>query len=183
MTFDPKKDKIFADLMHEAQKGDKKAYCDLLTAISPILHGFICNKVGSRYENDDILQEILIGIHKSSHTYNNDRSFVAWMFAIANYKVQDFLRSHYRKNSLTQVDFDKVKDFLPDNVTKQGVQNELLDEAMGKLPQKQQKILYLMRIEGYSAKETAKIMKMSVSAVKVSAHRSYKKLTKISQAA
>ena len=178
MAFDSKTDRIFIDLMKRAQGGDKKSYNMLLRQISPVLAGFIFNRVGARSENDDILQEVLIAIHKSSHTYNSDRSFAAWMFAIANFKVKDFLRSHYRKKSLIEVDFEKVQDFISDDVTNEYTSNELLGELLDNLPEKNRKILHLMKIEGYTAKEVAKIMGMSVSAVKVSAHRSYKKLIK-----
>lgn len=167
-------DKIFADLMRKAQVGDKVIYEELLKKLIPLLNGFIYNKIGNRADNEDILQEILIAIHKSAHTYNTDRSFTNWMFAIANYKVQDFLRYHYRKNRIKQVDFDEVKDFLTDDVTKQTVQNESLAELINNLPEKQRKILYLLKIDGHSIKEVADVMKMNLSAVKVAAHRAYK---------
>lgn len=176
MAFDRQKDLRYSEMMRKSQGGDKVVYNSLLKEISPIIAGFIYNKIGARSDNDDILQEVLIGIHRSGHTYNSDRSFANWMFAIANFKVKDFLRSYYRKKSLIEVDFDKVEDFIASDVTNGGSSGELLCELIDNLPEKQRKILHLMKIEGYGAKEVAKIMDMSVSAVKVAAHRSYKKL-------
>ena len=51
-----------------------------------------------------------------------------------------------------------------------------IEEAMSSLPEKQRVIVELMKIEGYTAKEVAKKLDMSESAVKVSAHRTYKLL-------
>ena len=47
---------------------------------------------------------------------------------------------------------------------------------MQDLPEKQRKILLLMKGEGLTAAEVALKLNMSISAVKVSAHRSIKKL-------
>ncbi len=172
---DGQKDK-FAKLMHRAQAGDNAAYEELLKAISPLIRGFINNRIGTGADNDDILQEVLLGIHRASHTYNTDRPFKNWMFAIADHKVKDYLRAHYRKKALKQVDFEKVQDFLTEPVTNDTSAGEVLSELLDKLPEKQRRIVYMMKIEGYSAKEVAKKMNMSVSAVKVTAHRAYKVL-------
>ena len=40
----------------------------------------------------------------------------------------------------------------------------------------QQKIMTLLHIEGYTSKEVAGMMRMSVSAVKVASHRAIKKM-------
>ncbi|MEZ5690301.1 MAG: sigma-70 family RNA polymerase sigma factor [Rickettsiales bacterium] len=161
------------ELMKKAQSGDSKAYNKLLRSITPIIKGFLYNKIGNGVDNEEILQEILLAIHKSSHTYNTDRSFKAWMFAIADYKVKDYLRAYYRKSALIKIDFNEIEHSLADNVTKSQESSELLNDALSILPEKQQKIVSMMKIEGYSAKEVAAEMDMSVSAVKVSAHRAY----------
>lgn len=169
-------DKICAEKMRKAQAGDKLAYEQLLKTIIPILAAFIGKKLGRRADNEDILQEILLAIHTSGHTYNTDRSFTNWMFAIASYKVSDFLRKTYRKKSLIEVNFEEVQDSITDDVTKDTTPNESLSELLSNLPEKQRKILHLMKIDGHSVKEVAVLMKMNVSAVKVAAHRAYKVL-------
>ena len=174
--FKNSQDIIYAKKICQARAGDKIAYEQLLKSIMPILGAFIRNKIGNRADNEDILQEILLAIHSSSHTYNTERSFTNWMFAIASYKVTDFLRKTYRKKSLIEVDFEKVQNCITYDVTKDTPPNESLTELLNILPERQRKILHLMKIEGHSVKQIAILMKMSVSAVKVSAHRAYKVL-------
>lgn len=176
MTSKYERDENYAAQMRKAQAGDKAVYESLLKKIIPLLEGFIYNKLGKRPDNEDILQEILIAIHRSAHTYNTERSFTNWMFAIANHKVLDFLRKSYRRNSLIEVDFDEVQDFLTDNVTNDAPKGEVLIELLDDLPEKQRKILQLTKIDGHSVKEVANLLKMNVSAVKVAAHRAYKTL-------
>ena len=44
------------------------------------------------------------------------------------------------------------------------------------LPDRQRKIIIMMKIEGHSAEDTARALNMSVPAVKVAAHRAQKLL-------
>ena len=174
-----KEDEKYANKMRQAQQGDNKAYEALLKEITPLIAGFIYNRIGKKSDNEDILQDILIAIHRSSQTYNTQRSFKGWMFAIADHKLKDYFRSYYRKRILTQVDFDDVKDFLTNDVTNDAPLGESLIDLVDALPPKQKKIIYMMKVEGYTAKEVALAVNMSVSAVKVAAHRAYKVIGKI----
>lgn len=176
MDYNDDREDKFVKLMRLAQSGNNAAYSELLRAITPLIRGFIYNRIGNGADHDDILQEVLLGIHRASQTYNTDRPFKSWMFAIADHKVKDYLRHYYRKKTLTQVDFEKIQDFLIDPVTEDGYANEVLSELLEALPKKQRRIVHMMKIDGDSAKEIAEAMDMSVSNVKVTAHRAYKVL-------
>ena len=52
----------------------------------------------------------------------------------------------------------------------------ITDLTLADLPDKQRKVFELIKLHGYSAQEVADEMGMSVSAVKVSAHRTMNKL-------
>ena len=165
--------------MHLAQQGDKKAYARLFKEITPIIRAFIGKKLNHFEDTEDVVQEILISIHRAGHTYDTQRPFKVWMFTIARYRLNDHLRSVYRKRDYGQdINFDDASYGLSsdENVTKIYENSEYLSKMMSFLPEKQKKIVNMMKIEGYSAKEVANIMDMSVSSVKVSAHRAYKTL-------
>ena len=99
-------DDLFADLMRQAQAGDGVAYERLLRTIAPLIRSFFSRRIASPHDVDDILQNTLVAIHKASHTYNTNRSFTGWMFAIARYKLNDFLREHYRKRDVLDHSID-----------------------------------------------------------------------------
>lgn len=176
MDYSDEREDKFAHMMNRAQAGDHTAYAELLKAISPLIRGFIYNRIGTGADNDDILQEVLLGIHRASHTYNTSRPFKNWMFAIADHKVKDYLRAHYRRKALNEVDFEKIQDFIAAPVTEDTSASEVLGELLDSLPEKQRRIVHMMKIEGYSAQQIAKSMDMSVSNVKITAHRAYKVL-------
>jgi len=164
-------------LMRLAQQGEQQAYARIFQEIIPILRGFVSKKLQRPEDTEDVVQEILISIHRASHTFDTDRPFKVWMFTIARYRLNDYLRTVYSKNKKgMEVAFDdEVFDISnEENVTKSHENQEYLIKIMSTLPVKQRNIISMMKIEGYSIQETAEAMSMSVSAVKVSAHRAYK---------
>jgi len=168
----------YALLMRQSQNGDQRAYAILLQKTLSLLRPFLTKRLSFNNEVDDLLQEILISIHKARHTYDGNRPYKPWVYAIANFRLQDFLRVHYADQLRHAVDFDDLEEILPEVVTESGLSYESISAEVQNLPEKQATILQLMHQEGYTSKEVAEKMGMTESAVKVSAHRAYKVLRK-----
>ncbi len=162
--------------MVRAQEGDRQAYGAVLEEAARISRNYLRRKVNIDEDLEDIIQEILLSIHKARHTYDGKRPLKPWIFAIATYRFNDYLRRHYRVNARESVDFADIEHRLSQDVTEPAYDSELLRDTLNLLPEKQRKIVYMMKVEGYSAREVAEEVGMSVSAVKVAAHRAYKKL-------
>ncbi len=172
-----------SSLMGLAQEGDKQAYSQVFQKITPLLRSFIAQKIRNHDDIEDIVQEILISIHKASHTYDSNRPFEVWMYTIARYRLNDHLRTYYKDESLKdkiliEASSNSETYIANDNVTEDIDSNEYIANLLEELPEKQRTIVTMMKIEGYTAKETAERVNMSESAVKVAAHRVYKDLAK-----
>ena len=166
-----------SSLMHQAQRGDNDAYSLLLNKITPMLRSFISQKISSQYDMEDIVQEILISIHKAGHTYDANRPFEVWMYTIARYRLNDYLRLYYKNETLKEKIQDEFEHFMGDSdVTPWAEMDESITELINALPEKQRTIVTMMKIEGYTAKETAEKVDMTETAVKVAAHRVYRKI-------
>lgn len=152
---------------------DPEAYQRFLTQASHYLRRFIARRVAPA-DVEDILQEVLISIHKARHTYDGKRSVLPWISAIARFRLTDYLRRHYAQMQQAHIDICEVEDFLSEDVTESSELGEYVSEEVSNLPERQQKILYLMHTEGYTAKEVGQRLGMNESAVKVAAHRAYK---------
>jgi RNA polymerase sigma-70 factor (ECF subfamily) len=161
-------------LMRAALAGDQRAYETLLRQTTRMLRPFLAKRLSLSTEVDDVLQEILISIHKARHTYDGRRPFKPWVFAIAKFRLQDRLRAHYSDELHHAAELSGIEDFLGDDVTESAISYESISREIEKLPEKQATILRLMHHDGYTAKETAERMGMKESAVKVAAHRAYK---------
>lgn len=161
-------------LMRMSLDGDSAAYSNLLRKTSSLLRPFLSRHLSFSSDVDDLLQEILLSVHKARHTYDGQRPYKPWMWAIARYRLQDFLRVHYSDQLRHAIDFDEFAEGLPDVVTQSEMSYESISTEVQKLPEKQAMILQLMHEGGYTSKEVAEKMGMNESAVKVAAHRAYK---------
>lgn len=161
-----------------AQKGDKRAYSQLLTALTPYIRNVVMGSLSNSDAAEDVAQEVLISVHKSLASYSPDRPFKPWLMAIINFRRMDYLRKHYAQRQDKTTTIDKNYEFEALNVTNPAHAGESKDieKALEKLPEQQQRIFRMIKIEGYTAKEVANKMEMNESAVKVSAHRTMKKL-------
>jgi RNA polymerase sigma-70 factor (ECF subfamily) len=165
-------------LMRRSLNGDKHAYADLLRETARLLRPFLSRRLSFDSEVDDLLQEILISIHKARHTYDGMRPYKPWAYAIAKFRLQDYLREHYADHLRHAVELSEVENDLHEDVTESAISYESISGEIHKLPEKQVTILRMMHQEGYTAKEVATMMGMNESAVKVAAHRAYKILRK-----
>ena len=163
-------------LMRQSLQGDRQAYAGLLRETARLLRPYLSQRLSFDSEVDDVLQEILISIHKARHTYDGDRPYKPWVYAIARYRLQDYLRKHYADQLHHAADIADLENILHADVTETGISYESISGEVEKLPAKQAAILQLMHRDGYTAKETAEKLGMTESAVKVAAYRAYKVL-------
>ncbi len=159
--------------------GDKRAYTVLLRETARFLRPFLSARLNSGPEVDDLLQEILLSIHKARHTYDGERPYKPWVYAIARFRLRDHLRAHYANHLRHTVELSEVENDLQSPVTQSDISYESISGEIEKLPPMQAAILRMMHQEGYTAKEVAERIGMKESAVKVAAHRAYKILRKV----
>jgi|SRR5579863_1996775 len=166
-------------LMQLSQAGDGEAYRTLLTKLQALAQRYVRRALGGRRrlessQCEDVVQDILLGVHTKRHTHDPVRYFLPWFYAIARYKVIDEIRrlSSARKVDSLSDDVDPQAD-LPDLGATMDVRSMLHS-----LPQKQRRVLTLMKIEGLSVEETSGRTGYSPTDVRVSVHRALKALRK-----
>jgi RNA polymerase sigma-70 factor (ECF subfamily) len=168
----------FEELMRQSLAGDKRAYAELLRETARLLRPFLSRRLSFESEVDDLLQEILISVHKARHTYDGRRPYRPWVYAIARFRLQDYLRMHYADRLRHAVDISELENQLHEDVTEPAISFESISGELRHLPEKQAAILRLLHQEGYTSREVAEKLGMTESAVKVAAHRAYKTLRK-----
>ena len=156
--------------------GSQSDYAEFLRGLLPIIRRIVRLKIMDS-EAEDVVQEVLISVHKARHTYDGQRDVLPWIYAIINFRLNDHLREHYKHHAdrvTEELDFDI---FFAD-VTNQCTNREYLEHLLEGLPELQQRILLLLYGEGFTAREVAAQVDMNESAVKVAAHRSIQKIRK-----
>ncbi len=89
-------DGALAALMAAAQNGDARAYRALLRAVLPIAAATIRRQGVPADRVDDVVQDVLLTIHRARATYDPSRPFLPWLRAIAQRRAVDALRTHLR---------------------------------------------------------------------------------------
>ena len=169
----------WAILMLAAQEADEAAYRRLLRELGHYLQSFLRKRLGQSPHIDDIIQEVLIAVHKARHTFDGTRPFLPWFHAIVRYKTIDCLRQKKRIQGHEIFDEEALSQYS--ETFEPSATNELDEDilrALAALPPKQRKAVELMKLQGLSVKETAAQLGMTEAATKVSAHRAYEFLRK-----
>ncbi len=164
------------DLATQAQGGNAAAYRSLLSELVPMIRRAIVKSLPNPQNADDVVQEILMSVHKALHTYDPHRPFWPWIHAIIQFRKADYLRQYYAQHDNSKLSLDDPD--TPDYLITSGPNGTIKDieDAFEALPDQQKKVVELMKIKGYSAEEVSQKTGMSVSAVKVSAHRALQKI-------
>lgn len=174
MSVTSEKNKLLSDLIAQSLNGDQVAYAKFLQEVTIFLRPILKKKIVSS-DVEDVLQEVLISIHKARHTYDGKRDILPWIIAIMRFRVMDYLRKYYAQMRHQISEIEDFENILVD-VTESTSENEIIDDLLADVDQKNKEILTMMYVEGYTAKEVGSKINMSESAVKVAAHRMIKKI-------
>ncbi|WP_395401100.1 sigma-70 family RNA polymerase sigma factor [Pseudoduganella sp. UC29_106] len=163
--------------------GDALAYRRFLQATAPYLRAFLRRRL-SRWpdEVEDLVQESLLAIHIQRQSYDTSVPLTAWLYAIARYKLFDWLRRHARHDSLHDPldDAHEGESALFSNADEAaGEARHDLANLLAMLPEKQRDAIILTKLDGLSIHEASGILQISDADVKVSVHRGLKALAAI----
>jgi RNA polymerase sigma-70 factor (ECF subfamily) len=153
--------------------GDAASHEALLRALVPLLGVFYRRRMRDAQDDvEDLVQETLISVHGKRATYDRDRPFTAWLYAIARYRLID----HFRRRRLS-VPIEDVETIL----IVEGFENAAsarmdVDALLSTLSPKQARAIRDTHIDGLSISDAAAGAGIGASDVKVSVHRGLKAL-------
>jgi RNA polymerase sigma factor (sigma-70 family) len=162
--------------MAAAQRGDAAAYESLLLSLLGPLRAFVRGRGVSSDEVEDVVQEIVILIHRARHTWRAERPFGPWMWAIARNASTDALRRLGRERMRRGPAADRLDEAAGEAPDAEALlaSRELtpaLAEALARLPDGQREAVELLYLEQLPVSEAAARAGVSTSALKVRAHR------------
>ncbi len=163
-------------LMVSAQAGNESDYRLLLTELSSVISHFLRSHFGNQHFTEDCVQESLIAIHQARHTYDPQRPFRPWLFAIVRHKAIDTLRNQTHRQKVIN-DYRGDQQVLSLSCQHNEAENEISKgDILVSLSPQHREALILTKFIGYSIAEAAEKLCISESAVKVRIHRAIHKL-------
>jgi RNA polymerase sigma-70 factor, ECF subfamily len=162
-------------LMEQWQRGDPEACKALLDDIGPSLTYFLRRRVADPHELEDVYQEVFMAVFKARHTYQPQRPFEPWLFAIARNIAVDYSNRHWSRARWQEL-VAEPPERLPEEFTA-GAPD--LGAALAKLPSDQRDAFAMLKLDGLSLEAASVKTGITVGALKVRAHRAYKALKRL----
>ncbi len=162
----------WSGMMRAAQEGDADSYLLLLHQIVPFLRAILHHKVTADHL-EDVVQDVLLTLHRVRATYDPARPFVPWLVAIAQRRAIDSGRRRGRVqahesggDALDGIAVEPVADGLD-----AARRAHWLREAVRALPRRQRAAVELVKLDELSIAEAAAQTGQTPGAVKVNVHR------------
>lgn len=165
--------------MRAAQGGDGEAFEALLNEILPRVRSHVFAQLNGREHAEDVVQNVLLSIHRSRQTYNTTRPFKPWLNAVMRNAVIDALRA--RRNEWRHQEFEEeqVPGAVPTTDKSEEEISPEMQSALSELPDGQREAVELLHVKELSVREAADQSGATPGALKVRAHRGRARLREI----
>ena len=174
-----RQDREWSGWMAAAQDGDNAAYARLLREILPFLRVLARRRCHDPDRCEDIVQDVLLTLHRVRHTYEPNRPFTPWLEAICDRRAIDALRKRGRRLAHETQDEHAYETFADPGANKDleaGDAAQALMAMIAALPPGQREALELVKVKEMSLLEASAVSGQSVGSLKVSVHRAIKAL-------
>jgi RNA polymerase sigma-70 factor (ECF subfamily) len=177
------KDKDF-DLIRAINSGQTDKFHDLVKRYEQKLYNFSLRMCRDHSDAEDMIQETFLNVFRYLKDFRYETKFKNWLYKVA---ASTCIKKR-RKSKFAPEKELSLDDFLPANETEvpdhvpdwalipldkllnQELSNTINQEILS-LPKKYRLVIVLRDIEGFSTTETAQILSLSPSNVKVRLHR------------
>lgn len=172
-------------LIAKAKGGDERAFTALVNRYEDLVYSFSLKICRDQEKAEETLQDTFVNVFRKLRQFDGRSKFTTWLYRIVTNNC--LMKQRRRKAEEVTISIDEPPGFHEGDDSAVGrdlVQSipswadsplnrmmtrelrELLDEAIEKLPMDYRVVFVLRDIEGKSAEETARILKLSVPAVK-----------------
>jgi RNA polymerase sigma-70 factor (ECF subfamily) len=168
------------EIVMEILSGDLNAYRDLVQRYQRQIFNLMYRLTGSREDARDLAQETFIKAYQSLERFNPASRFFPWLYTIGLNHGRNFLRDRkVQRDCFTDLRENGTEmDCLP---ARRKNDADLLDlyrlrKALRELPLEYREAVVLHFREGFSMKEIAAALDLTVSGAKMRIHRGLKRL-------
>lgn len=170
------RERTAADLaMERYAAGDDEAFAFVYTAIAGRVRAFLQRRVRGSLIVEDLAQQTFLQMHRGRATFAPGSAVLPWALSIARRLLIDHVRYGRRRGAdhegaLEEADLGTYTD---DGLLEARDLAGALQRELTRLPESQRTAFELMRFEGLSHIDAARTLGITVTAVKLRAHRAY----------
>lgn len=173
------KDELLVKFFVDSQNED--AFTELVNRYSDKVYRLAYRITGNPDDAEEVLQEVFIILVEKLNTFRQESRFSTWLYRVAANASYMFLRGG-KKTKESQVSFDDYKPYNDHGVL-EGVQDkdwsdipdykllsvegsQLIEKAIEELPDDYKIVFHMKDVEGMTSREIAKVLNLSLPAVK-----------------
>ncbi len=165
-------------LVNRVMNGDTKAFEQIMKQYRPMMAKVIIGMVGNKEDAEDIGQDAFVRFYRALNQYKGDAALGTYLTRIA---INLSLNELKKRKSRSQVSLEEKHETQhSDQSSFQKRDNsELVQQALSRLESKYRSVVILRLMQGFSTKETAKILKIPSGTVLSRLARGQEKLRQI----
>lgn len=157
-------------LLLQISEGDEQAFAVLVKMYSGLLFTYLVKLTKDRDIASDVVQDIFTQLWLTRESLKGVESFRSWLFVISRHHAVRMLKNIDRENKIRQewhqLQADPVNMEARDQASLKEAYDNLVNNAIDRLPPQQKKVWTLARIEGKKYAEIAEEMHISRETVK-----------------
>ncbi|MFC5728984.1 MULTISPECIES: sigma-70 family RNA polymerase sigma factor [Nocardioides] len=169
-------------LVELARGGDAEAFGQLYDHYQPSVYRFLYYRTRSVAVAEDLCSETFFRALRNMSSFRwQGKDFGAWLMTIARNLATDHFKAGRTRLEMTTEDMGQHDDATegPENAVLASLTNEILLEALTKLPNEQRDCLIMRFLQGMSIAETAAALDRSDGAIKQLQLRGVRNLAKL----
>jgi len=152
-------------LMLAIQEGDSKAYELAVRKHIKALSHYAYRMLGNSKDTEDITQEALLRLWTHANSWRADKASVStWLHRITHNLCIDYLRKD-KSNVTGELNDELESKDRPASAPEQDERLDALKNALEQLPERQRSAIILSHYQGFSNREIAQVMDVSVDAL------------------
>lgn len=168
---------MFEEELKKAREGDLKSIEEICSKTWKPLYRFVYYRVQNREETEDIVQETYVKALSGNRKIDlEDGKLIAFLKTVSMNILRDMWRKRKRRGASVNIESVNPGDLAVEDPAESGEQEERIKSAMQSLSEEQRLVVQLRIIKGYSAAETAKIMKKTEGNIRVIQYRALQNL-------
>ena len=163
-------------LVERVQKGDNGAFDLLVLKYQHKIVNLVMRYVRDPELAQDITQEAFIKAYQALPRFRGESAFYTWMYRIAVNTAKNYLAAQRRRPMELELDMQDPEQYelhaklketdTPEGITLSNELLEIVENAIGALPEDLQTAIILRELEGMSYEEIAQTMECPVGTVR-----------------
>lgn len=173
-------------LVIRSQQGDMAAFTELVNLYKQRIFAYSYRMVGNTQDAEDVAQETFLRVYRHLASYDPQRRFSTWVYAIANNLCIDQLRRRHPTISLDQPLNDEgdlffepaATDGNPEYEVEQMELHQMVELAIASLPESYRSVIVLRHLQNLSYEEISRVLDLPLNTVKTRIFRAREALCK-----